>query len=238
MCLRLRNWIADSITAISIVALLVAPMCAGGCGEAAKREGVNTGKNELKLPAPKTSGGLALNELLSKRRSKRSFESSELTLEQLSQMLWAAQGITDREKGFRTAPSAGALYPLETYVLREHILQHYIPASHSLERTSRDIDAGELASAASGQAFIAKAPVIFVITGDFRKTESKYGDRAERFVCMEAGHAAQNLLLQATALGLGAVTVGAIDSARVKSILKLPEEQEPLYLIPVGYSTD
>ena len=232
----LSKWPASRISAAG-VALLVALTCAGGCG-APETDGAGTIRSGLGLPAPKRSGGSPLNEVLSRRRSRRDFTSSEPTSEQLSQMLWAAQGITDRKKGFRTAPSAGALYPLDIYVLRERVLQHYVPDSHSLEQVSQGVDAGELAEAALGQMSLAAAPSVFVITGDFQKTRSKYGDRAERYVYMEAGHVAQNLLLEATALGLGAVPVGAFDDARVKSILKLPAERDPLYLIPVGHPAD
>jgi SagB-type dehydrogenase family enzyme len=208
---------------------------AAGCATTVKEEAGVAGHLPQELSEPKTAGGMSLDEALAKRRSKRSFESRPLTEVQVAQLLWAAQGITDKTRGFRTAPSAGAIYPLEIYVLQGGTLRHYLPSSNSLEQIATGIDASELAEAASGQVSVSQAPTVFVMTGSFEKTAGKYADRAERYVYMEAGHAAQNLLLEATALGLGAVPVGAIDDARVKSILKLPGEQEPLYLIPVGY---
>jgi SagB-type dehydrogenase family enzyme len=232
-----HGWIRVAAAAFCVVGFSITVAFAGGCGETAEK-GVSNGESELALTEPETSGGMPLNEAISKRRSRRSFSSEELTAEQISQILWAAQGVTDRDRGYRTAPSAGALYPLEIYFLQEGILRNYEPGSHSLKLSSEDVDVGELAAAASNQQFVAAAPVVFVMTADFQKTRNKYGDKAERYVCMEAGHAAQNLLLEATGMGLGAVTVGAFDDARVKSILQLPAGQEPLYLIPVGHATD
>ncbi|MBK5093212.1 MAG: SagB/ThcOx family dehydrogenase [Actinobacteria bacterium] len=196
-------------------------------------EKVVSGKTSL--PAPLATGGMPLNEALKRRRSQRGFSDKGLTLEQISQLLWAAQGLTEPSKGFRTAPSAGALYPLEIYILEKGTLYHYLPASHSIEVTSRDVDAGRLADAAVGQQFVGEAPAVFVIGAVFERTRAKYGEEGDRYVHMEAGHAAQNLLLEAVSLGLGAVPVGSFYEKTTGEVLSLPAEVSPLYLIPVGY---
>lgn len=222
---------------VLMTCVAVAGAAAAGCGlkKNEKSAGNDKRRGTVALPAPRTTGGMSLNESLEKRRSSRSFEERTLTREAESQLLWAAQGVTDRASGHRTAPSAGALYPLEMYMLEGGVLYHYLPGTHSLETVTRGIDHGRLADAALGQAFAGQAPVVFVIAGVFERTGAKYGQRAERYVHMEAGHAAQNLLLEATSLGLGAVPVGAFDDARVSGLLGLPAGSSPLYLIPTGY---
>ncbi len=189
----------------------------------------------IKLPAPSERGRISLEEALEKRRSVRSFSSRKITADELSQLLWATQGKT-RAGGGRTAPSAGALYPLEIYAVTEEGIFQYRSGDHSLVRRSEGDARGDLAGAALGQDCVRTAPVVFVIAGVSARTERKYGARAERYVKMEAGHAGQNLLLQAVSLGLGAVPVGAFRDDEVRRVLGLPPDQEPLYLIPVGYA--
>jgi SagB-type dehydrogenase family enzyme len=136
--------------------------------------------------------------------------------------------------GGRTAPSAGGLYPLEIYVVTAQGAHHYVPDGHYLE-TQNDADLrGELMGAGLDQSAIGDAAAVFVIAGVVSRTEAKYGDRAERYVILEAGHAAQNLLLEAVALGLGAVPIGAFRDDEVAETLALPDGGQPLYLIPVG----
>lgn len=188
----------------------------------------------LELPAPRLASEVSLEEALAARRSVREFTDEPLTLEDLSQLLWAAQGLT-ASWGGRTAPSAGALYPLEVYLVAPDGLSHYLPGGHQLEVLAEDDRRAALARAALGQEVIARAPVVLVIAGVYGRTARKYGDRAERYVQLEAGHAAQNVLLQAVALGLGAVPVGAFEDRAVQEALGLPRDHEPLYLIPVGY---
>jgi len=190
---------------------------------------------EIKLPAPKYTGKISLEEALARRRSERSFHPNQLTNEQISQLLWAAQGITDPQWGFRAAPSAGSCYPLEIYLVNHKGVYNYIPQSHSLKQILKEDKRPSLSRAALGQNFISEAPVNIVITAVFERTEEKYGQRAGRYVYMEAGHAAENIALMGVALGLGSVTVGAFWDDVVKSILDLPAEQEPIYIIPVGY---
>lgn len=187
----------------------------------------------IRLPAPLLKGDMSLEEALSKRESVREFSSLPLKPEELSQLLWAMQGKT-RKWGGRTAPSAGALYPLEIYVVLPEGVFHYQQKDHRLIRTmNRDLR-NTLANAALGQNCIWKAPAVFVVTAVYERVARKYSGRAERYVKMEAGHAAQNLLLQAVSLGLGAVPVGAFQDDRVQRVLNLPADHEPLYLIPAG----
>lgn len=189
-----------------------------------------------RLPQAKAQGRMTLEEVLYHRRSERSFNKKyDLTREQLAQLLWACQGITEPNWGFRTAPSAGTCYPLEVYLAMKDGVYHYLPKTHSIERLSGEDKRAALFRASLGQSFISDAPVTFVITANFGRTQEKYGNRAGRYVPMEAGHAAQNLLLQATALGLGGTPVGAFYIDAVSRSLDLPYENEPLYLIPVGY---
>jgi len=186
-----------------------------------------------RLPAPVLKGKMSLEEVLKKRESLRDFSSTPLTDAELSQLLWATQGKT-RGWGGRTAPSAGALYPLEIYVVLPEGVFHYSPDEHRLARTAAGDLRGPLASAALDQACVREAPAAFVIAAVYERTAWKYSGRAERYVKIEAGHAGQNLLLQATALGLGAVPVGAFHDDQVHRVLALPKNHEPLYLIPVG----
>lgn len=188
----------------------------------------------VELPAPRTDGPMSLERALAARRSVRDFTDERLTLEELAQLLWAAQGIT-ADWGGRTAPSAGALYPLEVYAVTPGGLYHYLPDGHRADVLRADDLRRPLAAAALGQSAVAEAPAVLVIAAVFRRTEVKYGERAERYVHLEAGHAAQNVLLQAVALGLGGVPIGAFSDREVQRVLGLPADHEPLYLIPVGH---
>jgi SagB-type dehydrogenase family enzyme len=188
----------------------------------------------INLPSPAQKGKMSLEEALKKRESVRSFSSDPLTKEDLSQLLWAVQGIT-RNWGARTAPSAGALFPLEIYVVLKEGFFRYSPKGHNLVRIMQQDLRNTLSKAALSQNCIGEAPAVFVIAAVYERTSRKYGNRAERYVKMEAGHAGQNLLLQAVSLGLGAVPVGAFQDEQVQQALHLPVNHEPLYLIPVGW---
>jgi len=189
--------------------------------------------DEESLPPPDPEGGMSLTQALARRRSRREYGMRDLTEDELSQLLWAAQGITD-SRGFRTAPSAGATYPLETYVATVRGLFHYRPQGHRLVRIGEDDLRSALAGAALQQRWVREAPAVFIFSAVRERTSRRYGQRAERYIHMEAGHAAQNLLLQAVALGLAAVPVGAFYDDQVAEILGLPQDEAPLYLIPVG----
>jgi SagB-type dehydrogenase family enzyme len=190
---------------------------------------------EIRLPKPKEKGSTSIEEVLHKRRSLRDYKKSPLSLEQVSQLLWAALG---RNLYRRTAPSAGATYPLETYLVVGEVegleagIYHYSSSRHSLEMTKgRDIR-GKLSGAALGQGMIEEAPASIIISADYHRTTGHYGQRGHRYVHMEVGHVGQNVSLQAVSLNLGTVMIGAFDDREVKEVLGIGEE--PLYIIPVG----
>lgn len=188
----------------------------------------------ISLPAPRLQGTISLEETLAKRRSVRQFRPDPLSIEQLSQLCWAIQGIT-HPAGYRTVPSAGALYPLEIYVLLAQGVYHYAPQEHMLTRWKEGDLRAALHAVALRQDAIVQAPAVFVITAVYERTEAKYGkQRSPRYVHLEAGHAAQNFLLQAVALGLGSVPIGAFYDDGVQEALNLPADHRPLYLLPVG----
>jgi SagB-type dehydrogenase family enzyme len=226
------------LTVVGLVALaLTLAACAGE--PEARTTSPNTtatasSPGTIALPSPRTDGDVSLEEALAERRSVRSFTDETLTLEEISQLLWAAQGIT-AEWGGRTAPSAGARYPLEIYVVTPDGLFHYLPDGHRVEALGTADLREPLAEAALGQTAVSNAPAVLVVTAVYARTEAKYGDRAERYVQLEAGHVAQNVLLQAVTLGLGGVPMGAFSDADVQGVLGLPADHEPLYLIPVGH---
>lgn len=185
------------------------------------------------LPTPAEEGARSLEEVIARRRSRRDLAPTPLTSEQIGQLCWAAQGITG-EGGHRAAPSAGATYPLELHVATSEGLFRYDPSRHSLHRMqSRDVREA-LRDAALGQEVVGDAPVVLVLSGVVARTARRYGDRAERYVHFEAGHAAQNVLLEAEALGLGAVPIGAFDDVAVSRAAEVERGATPLYLIPVG----
>ncbi|MCX7705344.1 MAG: SagB/ThcOx family dehydrogenase [bacterium] len=194
-------------------------------------------KNYFNLPAPDVKGKVSLEQTLAKRRSIREYRDEKLTIKELGQLLWAAQGITANWGG-RTSPSAGATYPLEIYVAAGNVemlepgVYHYIPEYHRIERVLNQDIRNKLCIAALGQKPIEKAPATIIIAANFSRTKKRYGERATRYVYMEVGHAGQNVYLQAEALGLGTVAIGAFDDGQIKDILKIKEDV--LYLFPVG----
>jgi SagB-type dehydrogenase family enzyme len=176
---------------------------------------------------------------LRQRRSGREYADEPLTRRELGQLLWAAQGITSDEGG-RTAPSAGALYPLELFAVTRDVegvdpgVWRYQPEEHALSPVREGDRTTALRAASLDQSSVGDAPASIVIAGVQERTEVKYGERSERYVILEAGHAAQNLVLQATTLGLAAVTIGAFDDAEVQQVLDLATDEDPLYVVPVG----
>lgn len=187
--------------------------------------------SRVELPKPKTEGGMSLAESLAQRRSIRGFTGQPLTRGQIAQLCWAAQGIT-HQGNHRTAPSAGATYPLRVYVADPDGVFLYVPEKNALELvSSQDVRAG-IAKASSK--WLASAGAIFVLCGDVAITAAKYHERAERYVWQETGHVAQNVLLEATALGLGSTPVGATDDAALAEVLHLPKPWLPMYVLPVG----
>lgn len=205
----------------------------------ASGEEMTRGKQEVALPEPSLTGEVPVERALAARRSVRSFASEPLPLSSSSQLLWAAQGIT-HPAGLRTAPSAGALYPLELYLVAGRVSElkpgvyRYDPDRRLLVLVREGDRRAQIARAARGQDWIGEAPAILVIAAIYQRTERKYGDRAARYVHMEVGHAAQNVYLQAEALGLGTTMVGAFDDEALARELDLPAHEKPLALLPVG----
>ncbi len=190
---------------------------------------------EIQLPKPGLKGRITLEEAIARRRSVREFADHPLSMEEVGQLLWAAGGITGNAPYYRAHPSAGGLHPLEVYLLDADGVFHYEPKAHRL-RPMREGDLrADLAKAAYQQWFLADAPCILGITAVFSRTTGKYADRGRmRYVPMDAAHSAQNVLLQAVALGLGAVPVGAFDDDMVRKVMGAASDEVPLYLIPVG----
>ena len=193
----------------------------------------------ISLQPPRHDGPLSLEETLKRRRSVRRFSAESLKLNEIAQLLWAAQGITG-SGGRRTSPSAGALYPLEIYLVSGQVseieagIYRYRPGSHKLSRITIGDIRKELAQASLRQNAIAKAPATIALFAVFERTSVKYGDRGSRYVHLEAGHAAQNICLQAVALDLGSVVIGAFHDGEVKRVIGSKETEQPLYLIPIG----
>lgn len=226
------------IAAVVAVCLVLA---AAGLATAALRSSTGAERQDgvrvvpvLELPPPRTDGETSLEQAILRRGSVREFDPRPLTLGELGQLLWAAQGQRGSDVGGRTAPSAGGLYPLELYVAHAEGIYHYRSRGHEVAlQSGRDIRE-PLARAALDQRAFHTAPAVVAITGVNERMARKYGGRAEQYVLIEAGHAAQNLLLQATVLGIGAVPNGAFDDAVVTDLFELPEGTTPLYLIPIG----
>ena len=193
----------------------------------------------IKLPNPRTMGEQSVEMLFKQRRSVRSYQKSPLNLAEVGQLLWSAQGISDAQ-GLRTAPSAGALYPLKLFVVVGDVnelspgIYQYNPKDHSLLKTANGDLRKSLKKAALDQTCVGDAAIIFVFTAIYQRTTWKYGKRGVRYVHMEVGHAGQNLFLQAEGLGLGTVVVGAFDDDEVREVLNLDTDVQPLSLMPVG----
>ncbi|MGQ9801394.1 MAG: SagB/ThcOx family dehydrogenase [Candidatus Saccharicenans sp.] len=208
----------------------------------------------ISLPAPRFDSQYSVEKALKNRQSVREYRDAPLSPAIVSQILWAAQGFTRERKepptrwnpkyewqgGLRTAPSAGALYPMEIYLLAGKVgglpagLYKYVPKSHALKKETEADKRKELCQAALSQPQIEKAPAVIVMAAVYERTSYKYGERAERYVHMEAGSIAENIYLQATALGLGTVLIGAFSDPDVKKVLALPADEQPLIIMPLG----
>ncbi|ASJ08116.1 nitroreductase [Thermococcus siculi] len=222
-----------SLLAVALPALLIAkPYIVWRGGEG------GTNGEVVVLPEPRLTGGMSVEEAIAKRRSIRSYRDEPVTLEQLSQLLWAAQGITYSARKFRAAPSAGATYPFEVYVVAGNVedlgpgVYRYDPFNHTLVLVKEGDYRRALQRAALDQSWVGRAAVDIVLVAYYERTTHYYGERGIRYVHMEAGHIGQNIYLQATALGLGTVAVGAFSDAEVAKILGT--DGVPLYIFPVG----
>lgn len=254
------------IWALILPLLLISLIFTGGCGES---EGNTPGNDNdtitlpeparesdtisspepieengtITLPEPAKDGDTSVEEALLARRSVRSYKEAALTLKEVGQLLWAAQGITG-PGGKRTAPSAGALYALEVYVVIGNVegitpgVYRYRPDPHELVKVLDGDQRKALSQAALGQSSVRQGAIDIVITAVYERITGKYGERGIQFTHLEAGHAAQNICLQAVALKLGTVTVGAFDDDSVKQVLSLPDDEVPMYIMPVGRTSN
>ncbi|ERP32194.1 SagB/ThcOx family dehydrogenase [Chitinivibrio alkaliphilus] len=186
------------------------------------------------LPTRDSTAESALEQTIRKRRSHRTFTNTALSEEEISRILFAGQGITEDTHGFRTAPSAGATYPLSLYVFTEEGVFLYVPTEHHLKKISSEDSREMLSQAALGQDFIAEAGATFLFSAIPQRTTNRYGSRGMQYIYMECGHAAQNMLLQATDLGLSGVPVGAFTEEALRPLLYHPDEEVPLYIISIG----
>ena len=227
----------------AILAVMFLALSLGGCsaGTSGSSPGTTPSPFDVRvgLPEPKLGGDMSLEAALFKRRSARDYSGEALRLVEVSQLLWAGQGITS-ELGGRTAPSAGGLYPLTIYLAAGAVTDlapgayKYDPDRHELSKVKGGDLRNAIAAASLDQPWVKNCAASLVLSANYEKTTAKYGDRGIRYVQLEAGHVAQNICLQATALNLGAVTVGAFDDARIKEILGIPANESPLYIIPIG----
>ena len=193
----------------------------------------------IKLPKPQYDSNVSIEETLLKRRSIRSYKSEPLAIAEISQLLWSAQGVTNK-KGFRTAPSAGALYPLEVYIAAGNVtdldagIYKYYPHRHEIVNTVKGDKRSELCRAGLGQSSIKNAPAVMVFCAVFERVTGSYGKRGLQYVHMEVGHAIQNVCLQAISLGLGSVIIGAFNDYDVKEVMNFELDEHPLLILPVG----
>ncbi len=194
----------------------------------------------IQLPAPNFKSNTSVEEAIQKRRSVREYSNEPLSLMEVSQILWAAQGITYKTYGLRTAPSAGALYPLEVYLVAANVrdlpagIYIYNLKDHSIKKITEGDKRTAVSNAALRQDAIENSSAIVIITAIYERTSVKYGKRSERYVNMEVGHVGQNIYLQAVSLGLGTVMIGAFDDEALKKVLDLPANEFPLAIYPLG----
>ncbi len=221
---------------VMTINLLIIALCSGGI----MNHGILEAGQEISLPDPAEEGKMSVEKAISQRRSTRNFSDDPLTLDLVSQILWSAQGITEKRQNFRTAPSAGATFPLEIFLVSGKIeglkpgVYRYLPLNHSLSKIMNGDQRHALYAGALHQSAIINAPASVIIGGVFERTTNRYGARGEQYVYMEVGHAGQNIHLQAEALGLGTVVIGAFDDSRVQQALNLPLKVIPISIMPFG----
>jgi len=219
---------------ITITVFVFIVLLNGTGKDAVSGEGEN-----INLPQPCEDSKVSIEKALFLRRSVREYSNRPLTLNEISQLLWAAQGITNT-LGFRTAPSAGALYPLEIYLVAGNIknlsqgVYKYKPKSHTLVNVIKGDKRSELSAAALGQSCVKRSAAVIVLAAVYGRTMKKYGQRGTRYVHIEIGHASQNIYLQAVSLNLGTVVIGAFDDGKVKKVLHMLNTEQPLSIMPVG----
>lgn len=197
------------------------------------------------LPQAEVTSGMSVDQAIQNRRSVRNFSATSLTLQDVSQLLWAAQGITDSERNYRSAPSAGHVFPMEVYLVAGDNgvqglgagIYRYNPYNNTLEKIVEGDQTYTLSQAAHGQTWVDEAPISLVITGNYQKMKDKYPDEnlSTRFVDIEAGHIGENIYLEAVSRGLGAVAIGSFYDDQMINLFKLPSNETPIYIYPVGH---
>lgn len=241
--------------AVVMIALILILAMSGFAQESVAEKVKHISEAEsISLPVPQHDSPISVEKAISLRRSIRDYVDIPVSISEISQILWAAQGFTRERKepprmwnpkyewqgGLRTAPSAGALYPMEIYVLAGNIeglskgVYKFIPKNHSLKRVMGVDKRTDLCNASLKQASIEKAAAVMVMAGVYERTSFKYGERAERYVHIEVGGIAENVYLQGMTLGIGTVIIGAFNDKEVKSVLQLPEDEHPLAIMPLG----
>jgi len=234
-----------AVILVSFALLVAAAGCRGDSGESLTTEQQaveSSGVAQIALPEPIRQGDMSVEEALDRRESRRSYGDEALDLSAIGQLLWSAGGLgVDAVSGAtRTAPSAGSIYPIELYLVTgetedlEAGVYLYDALSHSLTSISSGDVREELADAALSQGFISQAPATMVIVADYGSSTGRYGDRGERYAHMDAACASENVALQAEAMGLVTVVVGAFSDEAVANIINT--EGIPLIIMPIGVS--
>ena len=240
--LQVKSIVASVLVAGMLVTLACARPAPPSPPEATPAQPAQAGET-IPLPEPRLHGEMSVEEAIKGRRLERDFKDQPLNIEQVSQLLWAAQGITEDEGFKRATSSAGATYPLDVYLVvgengvdgLQAGVYHYQVREHALRLLTGGDVRTALATACVSQMFIADAPITMVITAEYARTTERYRERGIRYVHTEVGHVGQNIYLQAEALGLGTVVIGAFTDEEVSRLLYLPGAYEPLYVMPVGY---
>ena len=244
VCLRRRDFLKGS-AGLFVSVVSNAFFFTGNAKARKVNENIQEGKH-MKLAKPKTHGEVSLETAIKRRRTARSFASRPLSLEQCSQLFWAAQGITENNGLKRAAPSGGALYPMDIYaVVGENCVNglksgayHYDPKGHAVSLIHEGDLRNKVAEAALSQIWMATAPLNILITAEYYRITGKYGKRGVRYAIIEAGHIGQNILLQSEAMGLGAGIVGAFKDEKIRQVVNILSNHEPLLILPVGYKTE
>lgn len=231
--------ILEKYTVIFIIATIIGIPAISSASGTEHTSVVRQESEVTQLPEPRYDSPTSIEKALLDRRSVRDYKDEPVTLAKVAQLLWAAQGITD-SRGLRTAPSAGALYPLELYVVAGNVknlpngIYRYRHHDHKLVRVAKGDKRTELCHAALGQSSVKDAAAVIVFSGVYERTTGKYGARGIQYVHIEVGHAAQNVYLQAVSLNLGTVIIGAFHDDEVKRVLNMPAREQPLCIMPVG----
>lgn len=195
------------------------------------------------LPRPIVDGGPSLHALLARRRTVRAYDTAApLSLADAAQLLWSAQGVTEPALGYRTAPSAGPVFPFETDLVAGAVdglaagVYRYDPAAHAIARRGEGDRRADVVGVSFNHAWLSDAPAFIVLSMIVERMAPKYGAAGERFALLEGGHIAQNILLEAEALGLGAAPICAYDGAKLRAVLGLATNEDPVYLLCVGHT--